>query len=333
MTAADVAVVTNISADHFGEYGIHDLDGLADVKLAVAQLLGGTSGRDGLLVLNADDERLVARAPRGAPYRLGWFALDADHPRLVAHRAAGGATAGVRAGTLLLAWDGREIPLGAIDSMPLTVGGSARYNVANLAAAALAAAALGIEAPTIARVCARFGSAPAANPGRLMRYEVGGIQVLVDYAHNPEGLRGLLAVAEHLRGGRGRLATMVGHAGNRLDDDLRALAAAAAAFHPALVVVKENEGHLRGREPGEIPRLLRAELLRLGLPDAALPMCTTELDAARCALGWARPGDVLALPVHSAQAREAVIAMLEFEARAAARRGARGAPPSLPPRR
>jgi UDP-N-acetylmuramyl tripeptide synthase len=333
MTAADVAVVTNISADHFGEYGIHDLDGLADVKLAVAQLLGGTSGRDGLLVLNADDERLVARAPRGAPYRLGWFALDADHPRLVAHRATGGATAGVRAGTLLLAWDGREIPLGAIDSMPLTVGGSARYNVANLAAAALAAAALGIEAPTIARVCARFGSAPADNPGRLMRYEVGGIQVLVDYAHNPEGLRGLLAVAEHLRGGRGRLATMVGHAGNRLDDDLRALAAAAAAFHPALVVVKENEGHLRGREPGEIPRLLRAELLRLGLPDAALPMCTTELDAARCALGWARPGDVLALPVHSAQAREAVIAMLEFESRAAARRGARGAPPSLPPRR
>ncbi len=33
---ADVAIVTNISPDHFGEYGIDDLDGLADVKLSVA---------------------------------------------------------------------------------------------------------------------------------------------------------------------------------------------------------------------------------------------------------------------------------------------------------
>ena len=35
VTRADVAVVTNVSADHFGEYGIHDLDALADVKLTV----------------------------------------------------------------------------------------------------------------------------------------------------------------------------------------------------------------------------------------------------------------------------------------------------------
>ena len=29
---ADVAIVTDISSDHFGEYGIDDLDGLADAK-------------------------------------------------------------------------------------------------------------------------------------------------------------------------------------------------------------------------------------------------------------------------------------------------------------
>lgn len=34
---ADVALVTNVSADHFGEYGIHDLDALAEVKLLVAK--------------------------------------------------------------------------------------------------------------------------------------------------------------------------------------------------------------------------------------------------------------------------------------------------------
>src|SRR5690606_4543156 len=44
---ADVAVVTNVSPDHFGEYGIHDLDGLADVKLTVARAIDA----DGILVL------------------------------------------------------------------------------------------------------------------------------------------------------------------------------------------------------------------------------------------------------------------------------------------
>ena len=134
--------------------------------------------------------------------------------------------------------------------------------------------------------------------------------MLVDYAHNPEGLRGLLGVAAHLRGG-GRLGMLLGHAGNRQDADIEAVARVAAAFRPDLVVVKENEAHLRGRAPGEIPRLIRATLLAAGLPESALPVRATELDAARCALEWARPGDVLALLVHSPAARTAVLAMLE----------------------
>jgi len=318
LTRADVAIITNISADHFGEYGIHDLEGLADVKCVVARLLDTR----GLLVLNADDPLLRARA-REPGVRYAWFARDADHPQLVAHRAAGGATCGVRAGELWLAAAGAETSLGAVAAMPLSVDGSAGYNVANLAAAALGALGLGIPAATVAAVYARFGADPDDNPGRLMRFEVGGVQVLVDYAHNPAGLRGLLTVAEHLRAGRGRLGLILGHAGNRLDADIRALAQVAAEFRPALAVVKENEAHLRGREPGEIPRLIRAELLRLGLPDAALPLCTTEVEAARCALQWARPGDVLALPVHSDLARTAVLAMLRLEARTLARRAAR----------
>src|SRR5688572_29430897 len=90
LARADVAVVTNVSVDHFGEYGIHDLDGLADVKLIVARALP----RGAPLVLNADDALLRARAPRDGT-TLAWFALDDAHPQLRAHRAAGGATCGV----------------------------------------------------------------------------------------------------------------------------------------------------------------------------------------------------------------------------------------------
>jgi cyanophycin synthetase len=310
LSHAHAALVTNVSPDHFGEYGIDDLSGLADVKLAVAGVLESA----GLLVLNGDDARLLARAPQlarrfGIAPRLAWFALDADAPLLAAHRERGGATCGVRAGRLVLGGDGQQHDLGAVREMPLTVGGSASYNIANLAGAALTAAALGVPPAVIARVFARFGASAGDNFGRMMRFERGGVRILVDYAHNVEGLRGLLEVAEHLRGG-GRLGTLLGHAGNRQDAEIEALARVAAGFRPELVVVKENEAHLRGRTPGEIPRIIHAALREAGLPESALPVRMSELEAVQCALEWARPGDVLALPVHSAAARAAVLELL-----------------------
>ena len=71
---------------------------------------------------------------------------------------------------------------------------------------------------------------------------------------------------------------------------------------------------MRGREQGEVPRIIRAALMRAGMPEAALPLRMTEVEAARCALEWARPGDVLALLVHSSAARAAVLALLESQA-------------------
>ncbi len=308
---ANVALVTNVASDHFGEYGIHDLGGLADVKLTVAQLVA----RDGLLVLNADDASLRAKAPAlrdrlGFTPPLGWFALDYDDELLAGHRADGGAVCGVRAGRLILCVAATEHDLGAVADMPLTVGGHAGYNVANLAGAALAAAGLGIGPEHVAAVYATFGADPDDNAGRLMRFDLHGVRVVLDYAHNPHGLRGVLQVARSLRGPGGRIALLLGHAGNRRDEDYADLAAVAAEFAPDLVVVKENEKHLRGRAPGEVPALLRAALLRFGVPETAVNMQSTEVDAARRALAWARPGDVVALLLHANSARAAVLEIL-----------------------
>jgi cyanophycin synthetase len=174
---------------------------------------------------------------------------------------------------------------------------------------------MGIAPQTIAAVFGSFGARASDNLGRLMRFDVNGVRVVLDYAHNAEGLRGLLNVAERLlvQDGRatGRLGILLGHAGNRRDPEIRELARVAAEFGPELVVVKENEGHLRGREPGEVPRIIRAALMEAGMPESALPVRMTEVEAARCALEWARPGDVLVLPIHSPAARAAVLAMLE----------------------
>ena len=227
------------------------------------------------------------------------------------NRLRGASTCGVRDGRLNLSHGGTEYDLGAVTDMPLSIGGIADYNVANMAGAALAAVAIGIAPITIAAVFARFGANLTDNPGRMMQFMVGGVRVLVDYAHNPDGLRGFLKVADHMRAGTGRFGLLLGHAGNRNDTDIEELARVASEFRPDLVVVKENEAHLRGRARGEIPRIICAELQRQGFPDSALAVRDSETAAARYALDWARPGDVLALPVHSPNARATVVAMLQ----------------------
>lgn len=302
---ANVAVVTNVSDDHFGEYGIHDLDGLAMVKLAVARVIGS----DGLLVLNADDAVLVRQAD-GLSVPLAWFALDDAHPLLRAQREQGHSTCGVREGRLHLFHQGVDHDLGVVVQMPLSFAGSASYNIANIAAAALAAAALGIPVATIAGVLARFGGAHADNPGRLQHWRLGALQVFVDYAHNPEGLRGLLQVATGSLGDA-RFGLVLGQAGNREDADIRELAITAASFHPQRVVLKDIEGFMRGRVAGEVAHILHDELLHQGTPADALIECLDELDAVRGLLAWAHDGDVLVLPTHGAQARQAVVALLD----------------------
>ena len=94
---ADVALVTNVSPDHFGEYGIHDLDGLAQVKLTVARAIGP----DGTLVLNADNAPLRCHAD-GLDAPQAWFSVDDDHPLLRQARADGRRSCGVRDGRLRL---------------------------------------------------------------------------------------------------------------------------------------------------------------------------------------------------------------------------------------
>ncbi len=301
---AQVGVVTNVSDDHFGEYGIDDLAALAEAKLAIAAALDAQA----TLVLNGDDELLVrTAAQRGVAARRAWFALDADAPLLVARRAQGEATCGVRDARLCLHVAHATHDLGAVQALPLGFGGSARYNLANIAAAALAAQALGIAPETIAAVVRRFGADPQDNPGRLQHVVLDGVQVLVDYAHNPDGMRGLLEVAAGLH--PARLGILLGQVGNRSDAEIRELAAVVAQARPARIVLKEIASLLRGRAPGEVADLLRDELRQRAM--AVADGAPRDEYAGVCELlAWARAGDVLVLPVHGGDGRSRVAALL-----------------------
>ena len=90
-----------------------------------------------------------------------------------------------------------------------------------------------------------------------------------------------------------------------------ALAAAAIAGRPDLVIVKEIEGFVRGRAAGEVPELIRSALLAQGYPATAINVEANEIGAVRHALAWARAGDVAVLPVHALAARAATLELID----------------------
>jgi cyanophycin synthetase len=299
--SANVAAVTNISADHFGEYGIHDLSGLADVKLTVARALNN----EGVLVLNADDAVLMQKASR-FECRHAYFSLQENNQHIAELKSRGGTVCVLIDGHLYL----DENDLGVIADMPLSMTGSAQYNVANLAAAACIAHGLGVGLSAIRATMSRFGSHNSHNPGRLQRWQIGGANVLIDYAHNPEGLHGFLNIVQNQQA-TGRLALLLGQAGNREDNDIRELAKVAASFNPDFIVLKDIDGFIRGREPGEVATILKAALIENGVSESRITIQLNEVEAVRTILEWAQAGDMLALPIHSTVGRAEVEGLMQ----------------------
>jgi UDP-N-acetylmuramyl tripeptide synthase len=295
-------VVTNVADDHLGEFGIQDLDTLADVKLLVARAVRP----GGAVVLNADDPRLRARAERLST-AVVWFTLEPGQPWVARHLEAGGRAAIWENGALVLAEGSRRTLVAKVEAVPITIGGAARHNVANALAAVAAAAVLGLPTEAVAGALARFGTPADENAGRANLIELGGVRLVIDFAHNPHGIAALADVMAALPARR-RLV-ILGQAGDRSDEAIRELARTALDLRPDRVVLKEMERYLRGRPPGETSAIMADELVRQGYPPDAISRPGDELASVRDALAWARPGDLLLLTVH--QDRSKVMALVE----------------------
>jgi cyanophycin synthetase len=289
---AKAALITNISADHLGELGVYDLPSLAAAKMVVTRVVAP----DGRVVLNADDPHLVAAAGK-VTTPITWFSLDPAHPKVRERLEAGGEACFLEDGALVLARGTERTAVVRVEEIPITFGGAARHNIANALGAIGMATALGLPVETMAAGLRRVGGTPEDNPGRANLFERNGVRILVDYAHNPNGLKALLDIARSLPAER-RLM-ILGQAGDRSDEAIRDLARVAWTFRPNRVVVKEMVELLRGRQVGEIPAVLEGELLKLGAAPESVTLAGSELEAVQEALAWARPGDLLVLLVHA----------------------------------
>ncbi|HEY1618685.1 MAG TPA: cyanophycin synthetase [Streptosporangiaceae bacterium] len=300
--AADVAVITNITADHLGSDGVDDLDELIHVKALVAEAV--VPG--GCVVLNADDPATAALASRPAVLRanpvIRLCTLTAASPAVQAHRLAGGLVYTVRDGVLAEIEGGQFRPLIGLAELPGAYDGRAGHVVANALAAAAACRAAGASVKDIRRGLASFDA--AANPGRGTVYLAGGSPVVLDYGHNAAALDASGAMIDGVWSGEPAAALTL--PGDRRDDLIADSAAAVAAWFGKVVIYEDRD--LRGRRPGEMRELIAAAL-RQARPGIVCEHADGPERALRGALALAAGGPVLLVYEKLAAAQAAVAAL------------------------
>jgi cyanophycin synthetase len=275
----DASVLTNISGDHLDLQGVHTLPELAEVKSVICRV----TKPGGAVVLNADDPLVAAVASRvSAPVYL--FSLLPGSARVRRHLDRGGRAYLLEDGLLVERDSSGGRPILAADEVPATLGGIARHNIANALAAAGGARALGFTIKQVAAGLRDFRNTPDQLPGRLNVHRLGNRLVIVDYAHNVAGLDVLLNTAEALVGKRGKrratLSVIVGSAGDRPDDYIRALARSAGSRADE-VAIKESIPYLRGRTRAGVLGELREGLRSGGVATASVPVYGDEFEAIR----------------------------------------------------
>lgn len=196
-------------------------------------------------------------------------------------------------------------------TIPATLNGRAEHNVLNARIAATIANELGFGAPA-KNALLHFGGGASDNVGRLTILQVGGVTVVIDYAHNAQGVSALINATRTMPAARRAIA--LGTGGDRDDTALEAIAQ--AAFESGVIdlyIAKEMPKFLRGRAPGSISGVLLDALRRRGAAESQLASAPDDLAATHLALDWARDGDLVLLPTHDQ--RDAVLALIAGRAR------------------
>jgi cyanophycin synthetase len=279
----DVSVVLNVSGDHLGLDGIDSLEELARVKGVVAERARRA------VVLNAEDDHCVALAARLAGrVEILYFALDADNPVLLRHLERGGRAAYLADNTIVLANGLRPEAVADVRTMAATLGGAARYNIANSLAATAALTAAGFGNAEIGDGLTSFVSDWKHNPLRSNVFDVDGVTVIVDYAHNVSAYAALAEAARAMT--PGRLVGVVAAPGDRRDCDLVDIGETCAAGFDELVIYETEN---RGRAAGTVAALLVEGAQRARFEADHLRVELDVHEAIRAGLARCEQGDVL----------------------------------------
>ena len=259
------AIFTNLTQDHLNTHGTME-------RYFEAKALLFRPDMSERAVVNLDDEHGRALAAR-TDLPLTTFAIDHD--------------ADVRAHSLDLARTGSSFTADIGDrSVPIRVNLPGRYNVSNALAVLAAARALGLPIGPVAEGIAALRGVP----GRMEPIEAGqDFTVLVDYAHTPDSLEGVLQAAREITQPGARLVVVFGCGGDRDRGKRPQMGNVATALADRAIITSDNP---RTEDPLAIIAEIEAGARETG---RAYEVIADRREAIAAAISGAARGDVIVI--------------------------------------
>ncbi len=281
----DVGIVTNVEADHLGLKGIHTVEQLAKVKGVIPE----TVLPDGYAILNADDD-LVYDMRRTVNCNVALFSMDEENPRIQAMQRLGGITAVYENGFVTICRGVWKMRIMRAEQIPLTYGGRALFMIKNVLAAVLAAHVRGISNQDIKAALETFIPSASQTPGRLNLFHFENFKVLLDYAHNPAGMRALKEFTDTIECSK-KVGIIAGVGDRRVEDNNEMGSLAAEMFDE--IIIRQDK-RLRGKTEAELIKMLN-DGIQMKDPNKKTTIIPSEKEAITYAVNHAEKDSLIVL--------------------------------------
>src|SRR5450432_727520 len=277
----EIAIVTNVAADHMGLGGIHTIEQMAKVKAVLPE----TVFPHGYAVLNADDD-LVYAMRKGLDCHVALFSMNENNPRIKDHCSKGGLATVYENGYVSILKGTWKIRVMNVKDIPITYEGKAIHNVNNCLPAVLASYLFrDITIEDIRSALTSFVPSAVQTPGRLNFFQFKDYTILADFAHNPHGLK-LLGDFISKLDYKYRIGLISG-TGDRRDEDIRELGEISAQHFDEIII--RCDKNLRGRTADEIINLLKEGIHNIN-PQLPTMVIANENEALEYIYANAKPG-------------------------------------------
>ncbi|MFT6338316.1 MAG: cyanophycin synthetase [Halioglobus sp.] len=281
----DIGIVTNVAEDHLGLRGIHTIEQLAKVKGVIPE----TVLPDGYAILNADDE-LVYEMRKKVECNVALFSLDENNIHIRAIQKRGGLCAIYEDGFITICKGEWKMRIMKAANVPLTFGGKAVFMIQNVLPAVLTAYIKGFSMEDIKMSLETFMPSPSQTPGRLNLFKFREFSIILDYAHNPSGMRALKQFTDNLEASH-RVCIIAG-IGDRRTEDNNEIGSIAAEMADEIIIRQDKR--LRGKTEEELISMLD-DGIKMTDPNKKITIIPSEKDAILYAVKNAKKGTLIIL--------------------------------------
>lgn len=281
----DMAIVTNVAADHLGLKGINTVEQMAKVKGVVVESVRP----EGFAILNADDDN-VYNMRNNVQSKVALFSMDENNLRIREHSKNGGISALYENGFITICKGEWKIRVAKAVNIPLTYGGRAGFMIQNILPAVLVGFLNNFKIEDISSALESFIPSPSTTPGRLNWFNFRNFDVVLDYAHNPAGLRALQHFINKIDN-KTKVGIIAG-IGDRRDEDNMEIGRICAEMFDELIIRQDK--HLRGKKDHEIIDLLLSGIHQHD-PEKKVTIIPKESEAIRYAIEHAKKDSLIVI--------------------------------------